>query len=591
MKERMLLHIVSPEERLVEMAKDALGYFSVTLNDVVPGHRYYYMPGGERDYADPASFYQPEGVHGPSEVVGHNTYKWRSAGWQGMPLEGMAIYELHVGTFTPEGTFQAIIPRLDGLAAIGINAIELMPVAQFPGGRNWGYDGVYPFAVQNTYGGPDGLKELVDACHSKGIAVIMDVVYNHLGPEGNYLPNFAPYFTDTYYTPWGSAVNYDGAWSDGVRNYFCCNALYWFRNFNIDGLRFDAIHAIFDFGAVHFWEYLHKHIAEERERTGRSIHLIAESDLNNPRVVKHPEVGGYGFDAQWLDDFHHALYALLHKEDTGWHQDFGKIGQLAKAYTDGFVHSGDYMAFRKKKFGASSVGISGNKFIVFNQDHDQVGNRFDGARLISLVGFELTKVAAAAILLSPYIPMLFMGEEYGEDAPFHYFVSHTDKGLIKAVREGRKKEFEHNKSEIEPPDPQDEQTFIDSRIHWEKRDSSKYRIMLAWHKGLISLRNSYSALKNFNKSAICVDVIGHSGIALYRRSGDERQHVLALFNFSAEPVAYSPSLSMEWQKILDSKDQAWQEHPHEASALPAQLNSGSEIEIPPTCVAVYICDL
>jgi maltooligosyltrehalose trehalohydrolase len=547
------------------------------------------MPDGERDYPDPASFYQPEGVHGPSQVIDHSSHEWRASTWRGLPLQDMVLYELHVGAFTREGTFDAVISRLDDLAATGINAIEIMPVAQFPGSRNWGYDGTYPFAVQASYGGPRGLKKLVDACHTKGIAVFLDVVYNHLGPEGNYLPRYAPYFTDVYSTPWGNAINYDGPWSDGVRNYFCCNALYWFRHFNIDGLRLDAIHAIFDFGAVHVFEYIHKHIEEERHRTGRPLYLIAESDLNNPRVVKHPEAGGYGFDAQWLDDFHHSLCMLLQRQGFEQYEHFGTIEQLAKAYTDGFVQSGEFVKLRGKKYGRSSAGISGDRFIAFNQNHDQVGNRFDGARLSALIDLELLKVAAAAVFFAPYIPLLFMGEEYGEDTPFYYFTSHTDSALVAAVREGRKKEFERSKSTVEPPDPQDEQTFQLSKISWEKRGTGKYMIMLEWHRTLIAYRRIYSALKNFCKNDVRVYIPGSTCLVLHRRSEDEEQHLLILLNLGADPVSFEmPGVAATWQKVLDSKEDTWCIDKHQHQLLPAEVTEKQRIEIPPASATVYV---
>src|SRR4051812_6254579 len=501
-KKKMVLHTVKPVERRIEMQADEWGYFSVELESVNPGDEYFFIPDDKKDLPDPASHHQSQGVHGPSTVVDHFAYRWQDTGWTGKPFQELVIYELHVGTFSPQGTFEAVIPFLDDLLSVGINAIELMPVAQFPGNRNWGYDGVYPYAVQNSYGVPDALKKLVDACHQKGIAVFLDVVYNHLGPEGNYLPEYGPYFTEKYRVPWGDAINFDGRWSDGVREYFVNNSLHWFEKYHIDGLRLDAIHAIFDHSAVHLWEVFHSRIRELEQKTGRLYYTIAESDLNNPIVVKHPEAGGYGFTGQWLDDFHHALYVLLHAEGKTLYADFGAIEQLAKAYTDGFVHSGEYVSFRKAKYGKSSAGMPGNKFIVFTDNHDQAGNRVTGARLSSLIDHERLKIAAAAMLLSPYIPMLFMGEEYAEDAPFYYFVSHSDKDLIAAVREGRKKEFEAFKWESEPEDPQDEKTFNASKLTWSKREEGEHALMLSWYTELIALRRNHPAMRNFNKNEI-----------------------------------------------------------------------------------------
>ncbi len=589
LREKMILHLVHPKDEKKEMTKDAEGYWQVTVEEVPADALYFFMPDGEKDYPDPASAFQPEGVHGPSGVVDHSLFSWKDHEWKGLSLEELVIYELHVGTFTEEGTFAAIIPRLDELKATGINALELMPVAQFPGSRNWGYDGVYPYAVQNSYGGPLGLKTLVDACHQKGIAVILDVVYNHLGPEGNYLPLFGPYFTNRYHTPWGDAINYDGEWSDGVRHYFSNNALYWLEHFHIDALRLDAIHAVFDFGAVHFWERLHKQVQQLRQKSERPFYLIAESDLNSPRVVKPVSKGGFGFDAQWLDDFHHALYKLLNKKDKERYYDFGRMPQLAKAFTDGFVHSGDeWVTFRKRRYGASSAGVPGNKFIVFNQNHDQIGNRALGERLSILVNFEKLKLAAAALLLSPYIPMLFMGEEYGDDTPFYYFVSHSDPALVEAVRKGRREEFKDFGFTSEPPDPQNEKTFNGSKIHWEKRTQAKHSILLQWHRELIRLRQTLAALKNFDKKDVRVQVLGEDGFVLLRQSGDKKEQMVCLFNLCEKPGFFQiPSEMKKAKKILDSKEKQWTPDVAEQTLLPVEVQAGETFSLLPFAAAVY----
>jgi maltooligosyltrehalose trehalohydrolase len=552
-KEEVILHLLDPADRKVSMLKGRFGYHRVELKDIRPGTRYFYQPDGKKDLPDPASFHQPEGVHGPSAVVDHCEYQWSDHHWHGIPFGDLILYELHVGTFTDEGTFEAIIPRLKELRSIGINAIELMPVAQFPGNRNWGYDAVYPYAVQHSYGGPNGLKKLVDACHQNGIAVFLDVVYNHLGPEGNYFAEFAPYFTKQYSTPWGQAINFDGEWSDGVREYFSDNTVYWFRHFHIDGLRIDAVHMAFDSGAVNFWELMHGKINRLQQSIGRPLYTIAESDLNSPKIVKGPEAGGFGFTAQWLDDFHHALYVLLDTKGKNRYADFGLMEQLAKAYTDGFVHSGEYVTFRKRKHGASSAGVRGDKFVIFNLNHDQVGNRVRGERLCMLVDKQRLKIAAAAIFLAPYIPMLFMGEEYADESPFFYFVSHSDKELIKAVQAGRKKEFENYKWSAEPPDPQDEETFNASKLRWTKKSEGKHREILEWHKQLITLRQSHPVLRNFNKNDIRAYVIGQEGIVLHRDDENGLQQLLCVFNFSEKPVeARLPKVANGWKKILDS---------------------------------------
>jgi maltooligosyltrehalose trehalohydrolase len=539
LKERMVLHMVAPHERLVEMQRDQYGYFTATLNNISPETRYFYRPDDKKDFPDPLSLFQPEGVHGPSQVTDHASFKWTDTDWKNIPFEDLILYEIHTGTFTKQGSFDAIIPLLDDLKDVGINAIELMPVAQFPGSRNWGYDGIYSYAVQNSYGGPEALKRLVNAAHQKGIAVFLDVVYNHLGPEGNYFGEFGPYFTKKYSTPWGEALNFDGEWSDGVRDYFTDNAIYWFEYFHIDGLRLDAIHTIFDMNAVTFFDLLHNKIKRFEKKAGRNFHLIAESDLNSPRVVKPADEGGFGFTAQWLDDFHHALYTLLDPAGKNRYQDYGSLDQLIKAYKEGFVLSGDWVKFRKRKFGTSSYGVPGNRFVVFNCNHDQIGNRVGGERLTMLVDTEKVKLAAAAILLSPYIPMLFMGEEYGDDTPFYYFVDHSDEELIKAVQEGRKKEFREYGFETAPPDPADIKTFESAKIKREKRNEGRYAEILDWHRRLIQLRRSHPSFKNFNKEDLSVEV-NNSTFILHRKSADHQHMVICAFEFSGGQIKYDP---------------------------------------------------
>ncbi len=559
-KEKMTLHVVHPEERMIEMQKDGQGYFSVTAAGTGPGTRYFYKPGDDASLPDPGSQFQPEGVHGPSEIIDHNSFQWTDNDWKGIPFGELILYELHVGTFTPEGTFEAIIPRLENLKDTGFNAIELMPVTQFPGTRNWGYDRVFPYAVQNSYGGPEGLRKLVDACHAHGIAVFLDVIYNHMGPEGNYFSRFGPWFTAWYKTPWGEAINFDRAWSDGVREYYANNPVFWFEKYHIDGLRLDAIHEVYDSGAVHFWELMHEKIREAEQRLGRLFYTIAESDLNSPRVLAPAETGGFGFTAQWLDDFHHAIYVLLDSTGRKFYEDFGSMEQLAKAYNDGYVHSGDFVKFRKRKHGKSSAGIPGNRFVVFIQNHDIVGNRAMAERLSILVNFKQLKLAAAAVLLSPYVPMLFMGEEYGETNPFFYFISHSDKDLIEAVRQGRKKEFEGFNFEGDPPDPQDEKIFNGSKLQWNLRHEGKHAILLSWHKKLIEIRKSNPILQNFSKNDIRVAALEQSGISILRKNREDTVHLVCFLNFSKEPVSFTlPLLDLSWEKILDSGEQQWKE--------------------------------
>ncbi|HYF70699.1 MAG TPA: malto-oligosyltrehalose trehalohydrolase [Ohtaekwangia sp.] len=588
LKDNIVLHLFDPDEK-IPLTKDKEGYFTVTLHNIAAGRKYCYNIDGAEGVPDPASYHQPDGVHGPSQVVDHNRYQWNDDQWKGIPFKDLILYEIHVGTFTAAGTFEAVIPCLDDLVDVGINAIEIMPVSQFPGNRNWGYDGVFPYAVQNTYGGQEGLKKLVDACHQKGIAVFLDVVYNHVGPEGNYLSLYGPYFTNTYCTPWGDAINFDGAWSDAVKEYFCNNALYWFQCFHIDGLRIDAVHMVFDNSAVNVWEHLHEKMTVLQEKTGRPLHLIAESDLNNPKVIRDPASGGYGFRAQWLDDFHHALYVMLDFNGRERYIDFGRMEQLAKAYTDGFVHSGEYVKFRRRKHGVSSAGVSGDKFVVFILNHDQAGNRPMGERLSMLVDFDRLKLAAAAMLLSPYVPMLFMGEEYGEQSPFFYFVSHSDKKLIEAVRKGRKEEFKDFNTNGESPDPQDEKTFNDSKLKWHLRKEGQHFVLRNWYKELISLRKKIPALQNFSKNDTRTQIIGQSGLILLRCEEGGKSPMVCLFNFSEKELDVSiPFYGKRWIKILDSSDAMYQPVKSKTKGVPSEVLLHEIFTLPAVCVCVFV---
>ncbi|OHE59735.1 MAG: malto-oligosyltrehalose trehalohydrolase [Thermodesulfovibrio sp. RBG_19FT_COMBO_42_12] len=551
------LKIVSPEKLSFPIIKDEKGYRRILTEGVFPGALYFYCLDGQRDRPDPASHSQPQGVHGPSEVLDHSTFKWEDSGWKGIPLSKMIMYEIHVGTFTPEGTFDAVILRLDELSVLGINTIELMPVAQFPGERNWGYDGTYPFAVQNSYGGPEGLKILINECHKKGMAVILDVVYNHFGPEGNYLWDYGPYFTDRYKTPWGQAINYDGLYSNEVRNFFIENALHWFKNYHFDALRLDAIHGIFDFSARPFLQELAEKVEELSINEGKKYYLIAESDLNDSRIVRPRNMGGYGIDAQWCDDFHHSVHTLLTGENRGYYIDFAETEHLIKSLREGFVYSGQYSEYRKKNHGNFSKDRPAEQFIVFSQNHDQVGNRIFGERLSNLVSFESLKLAAGAVLLSPYIPLLFMGEEYGDDAPFLYFVSHSDPDLIEAVRKGRKEEFKSFSWNEEPPDPQAVETFLKSKINWEKRKEGEHKVLLDFYKSLIKLRRDIPALSYLDKECIEVFELENKKTFSIQRWKDGSE-VYLLFNFDNNNIKFTPSLTKgSWEKIFDSSEKIW----------------------------------
>jgi maltooligosyltrehalose trehalohydrolase len=582
---KVAVSIVSPGEMTLPMKQTERGYWKATAGNAYPGTRYFYQLDDERERPDPASHFQPEGVHGPSEVVDHSSFEWEDRDWKGIPLAEMIMYEVHIGTFTPEGTFAAVINRIDDLKDLGINTVELMPVAQFPGERNWGYDGVYPFAVQGSYGGPDGLKRLVNECHKKGIAVILDVVYNHIGPEGNYLWDYAPYFTDKYRTPWGQAVNFDDTHSNEVRNYFIENALHWFKNYHIDALRLDAIHGISDLSARPFLQELSERIEEFSSHEGKKVFLIAESDLNDSKVTRPRELGGYGIDAQWCDDFHHSVHAFLTGESQGYYIDFGRTEHLVKSIREGFVYSGQYSQYRKRNHGNSSKDRPADQFIVFSQNHDQIGNRMFGERLSTLVSFESLKLAAGVVLFSPYIPLLFMGEEYGEDAPFLYFVSHSDAGLIESVRKGREKEFRAFNWEVDPPDSQSIETFLKSKIGWEKRHAGDHKVLLDFYKCLMKLRKSIPALSSIDKQ--CLDVCGlEDRKVLLIRRWRALSNVFCIFNFSVADTRLTiPLTEGVWRKALDSAEDLWN---GPGTVLRERITLNEEVTVRSRSVVLYV---
>ncbi len=573
--ERLEVRLVAPAEKLVPLQRDRAGYFHAVVAGVAPGARYFFRLDGAKDRPDPASRLQPEGVHGPSEVTAAG-FAWEDQGWCGLELRDYVIYELHIGTFTPEGTFAAIIPHLEELAELGITALELMPVAQFPGTRNWGYDGVYPFAAQNSYGGPAGLQRLVDACHRQGLAVILDVVYNHLGPEGNYLWDYGFYFTDRYRTPWGDAVNFDGPHSDEVRRFFLENALYWLNDCHIDSLRLDGLHAIMDRSPRTFLEELAGAAHAQVERSGRRAYLLAESDLNDVRLLRAPELGGYGLDAHWNEDFHHALHTLLTGEQDGYYQDYGELGQLAKGFREGFIYSGQYSAFRQRRHGSSSRGLPGRRFIVFAQNHDQVGNRRLGERLTQMLSFEALKLAAGAIILSPFIPLLFMGEEYGEVAPFQYFISFSDRELVDAVRRGRREEFAGFGWQADPPDPQSEETLQRSRLNHGLRQTAPHRTLWDFYRELLAIRRAYAGWGGPDEVDREVHLYEKDRTIMVRGPGREAETAL-LLNFGEKPAFLSfvwPG--GRWEKVLDSAEARWG---GPGSPAPAALPPGGEISL------------
>lgn len=460
----------------------------------VPGRDYSFRLDGGDPRPDPRSAHQPYGVHGPSRVVDHGSFEWTDHRWPGLDWSSAVVYELHIGTFSSEGTFGGAIGHLDHLKDLGVTAVEIMPVAEFSGTRGWGYDGVDLFAPHHSYGGPDGLKSLVDACHDRGLGVLLDVVYNHLGPEGNYLPQFGPYLTDRHATFWGDAVNFDGPGSEEVRRFVVDNACMWLADYHIDGLRLDAVHAIVDDSSEHILRELGRGAEGVAERTGRPRLLVAESDLNDPVFVTAPRSGGYGLDAVWADEWHHALHAVLTGEQAGYYQDFGSWSTLAKALRQGWVHDGTWSQFRGRIHGKPLGTLGGDRLVVATQNHDQVGNRAVGERSAALVDVGKLKVAAALLLTSPFVPLIFAGEEWGASTPFQYFTDHQDPQLARAVSKGRRREFRAfgwNPEQV--PDPQDPASFRRSRLRWDERSSGIHAELMAWYRDLIALRRRLPA--------------------------------------------------------------------------------------------------
>lgn len=584
LREKVSLHIVQPDERIVPMERDESGYWNVFAEGAGDGTLYRYRLDDSVERPDPASCYQPRGVHEASMVIDHRRFSWGNTVNPAIPLEEYIIYEMHVGTFTPQGTFTSAIERLSYLVDLGINAVEIMPVSQFPGAKNWGYDGVYPFAVQNSYGGVDGLKSLVKACHDKNLAVILDVVYNHMGPEGNYLRDFGPYFTDKYRTPWGDSINFDDSCSDPVCDYFISNALYWLDEFRIDALRLDAVHAITDMGAIPFLERLQTAVEKKFEKSPTPKYLMAESDLNDSRIIRSRECGGFAMPCQWSDDFHHALHTLLTGENRGYYQDFGTIDHLYRVYNNAFCYAGHYSKDRKRTHGNDVSYFHTKSFVVCSQNHDQIGNRMLGERLITLTDFERAKLAAAAVLLSPYLPLLFMGEELAEENPFLYFADHTDDSLKQAVREGRRREFAEFHSKGELMDPFADDTYEKSKINWDRLGTEKGLQMFNMYKHLINLRKS-TAVGPAPRDGVTVNRYGTSScLSVTYSKGPES--AVCLFNFKDGPEKIICKAERTMIKRFDSRDGNWSREP---ASLTDRLEEGeSEVRLEPYQCAVYV---
>ena len=584
------VHLLDNDRPAIAMEPEPFGYYRARVQGVINGTRYRYILDSKKERSDPASHFQPEGVHGPSAVIDHRSFHWSDVEWQGVSLSHLILYELHVGTFSEEGTFDGIIPYLSSLKHdLGITAIEIMPVAQFPGRRNWGYDGTYLYAPHNSYGGPDALKRLVNECHAVGLAVILDVVYNHLGPEGNYLGDFGPYFTDRYRTPWGTAINYDGPDSDPVRHFVVQNALYWLIEYHIDGLRLDAIHGIYDFSANHIVRELALAVHRAAGVLKRPIHVIAESDLNDVRILTSDRQGGCGVDAQWNDDFHHALRVTLTNERKGYYEDFNGLRDLVTAIQSGFIYKGQYSPHRRRRHGNESSRYPPIKFVVFSQNHDQVGNRAVGDRLSTHVELDALKAAAATVLLGPNVPLLFMGEEYGESAPFQYFVDHSDTHLIDAVRTGRRQEFvAFGWEESQIPDPQDVATFTRSRLRRQVNANQEVALR-TWYRALIGVRKEMkslgTALTAEQHRAWCLEE--ERILMLHRWDEKESQQTLVVISFNPSTVMASlHEPKGRWQLVLHSGGREFGGH---QAAVPeiVVIPSDTGILFPPYGVTVF----
>jgi len=559
------------------MTREPDGWWAADV-DLAAGTDYAFAVDGSPPRPDPRSAWQPTGVHGPSRVFDARAHAWSDDGWRGTDVRGRVLYELHVGTFTPEGTLRAAIGRLDHLVALGVDVVELMPIAAFDGAHGWGYDGVGLSTVHEPYGGPAALQELVDAAHARGLAVCLDVVHNHMGPAGNYLSTFGPYFTGAHETPWGAAANLDGPGCADVRRWICDSALRWFRDFHVDALRLDAVHALVDDSGRHILAQLSDEVAALAIRLGRPLSLIAESDLNDPATITPTAAGGHGMTAQWSDDVHHAIHAFMTGERQGYYADFGSAATLRTALTRAFVHDGTYSTFRGRPWGHQVPrGTDGHRFVVFASDHDQVGNRARGDRPATTLDAGALAIEAALVLLSPYTPMLFMGEEWGTCTPWQFFTDYTDPDLAQAVREGRRAEFAGHghtdasqaaDDDLEVPDPQDLATFERSRLDWSQIAQPEHARMLAWYRALIELRRAIPDLADGDLDATTV-----------RFDDDDRPSWVVVGRGAARIVC---NLAHEPQRVPLGTDHALDVR----AAWEATGPAGSTIELPGRSVAV-----
>jgi maltooligosyltrehalose trehalohydrolase len=560
--------------RALERDPDDQGYWSLEIDGLGAGARYAFSVDGGDPRPDPASRWQPDGVHGFSAVVDPDAFTWRDHGWRGVPLAEMIVYELHVGTATPEGTFEALIERLPYFRELGVTALELLPIHDFPGCRNWGYDGVDLYAPARCYGGPNGLKLLVDAAHRHGLAIVLDVVYNHFGPDGNYLRDFSPhYFTGRHHTPWGEAINLDGPGSEAVRSFIIGNALYWAHEYHIDGLRLDATHALIDDSPQHLLQQLAASVCATLPPE-RQFVISAEDERNDPRLARAIAHGGYGLDAIWADDFHHEARIALTGEQGGYYADYsGSISDLVKTIADGWFYQGQRSQVSGQARGADPHELALPQFVYCIQNHDQVGNRPLGDRLNQIVDPAAYRALSALLLLAPQTPLLFQGQEWATASPFQFFTDHNAE-LGRLVTEGRRNEFKGfwTETHIEVPDPQAEQTFLSSKLPWDERLQPGHAETLALYRELIRLRQAHPALRRRDRAALHVTALGERALLLQREGEQPDQTVLIVVNLSQfftwqlpEALANQP-----WTTLLDTNAAQY------GGAVAAQLERTAE---------------
>ncbi len=544
------------------------GFWKMDVEEAGHGCDYAFLLDDDpKAYPDPRSFWQPKGVHDFSRVLDHGKFNWTDERFRPVPLPSAILYEMHLGTFTEGGTFDSAIERLEYLCDLGVTHIELLPISAFEGRWSWGYDGVAPYAPDETYGGPDAVKRFVDACHAKGLGVILDVVYNHFGPTGNYTGNFGPYYTERHKTPWGAAINLEEGGSDQVRRFFIDNALMWLRDYHFDGLRLDAVHELIDRSAMHFLEQLSREVEDLSASVGRCLFLIGESDLNDPKFVTPREANGYGLDAQWSDDFHHSLFTLLFHEQSGYYEDFGTIEQLATTLRQVFLYDGRYSKFRQHRHGRQAHKISYHKFLGYIQNHDQIGNRAKGERLQQLVGTQKARVAAAVVFTAPFLPMIFMGEEWAASTPWQYFADFEDEQLKKSVSEGRKRDFQHfGWKPDEVPDPEDPETFRRSKLDWSELEQPEHHAMFQWYRDLMHLRRKTLSL-NLGDFLRMEVFCSEQGRWIYH----DRGNIRTMINLGEHATPFPMEMGGE---LLLSSD-----------AAPDR--EGEHVLVPPMSVAIY----